>query len=342
MNNIVGGLVSVIIPTHEDAELLRLALPPLLRPPANIEVIVVNNDPSQDVRAIAIPNEDTRVKVVEMGYDSGFGRAINTGIAQSSGEFVLILNADVFLTPSYIPEMLRLLAENPRAGCAGGKLYRYDLPTSSTTDVLDTAGIRIGRNRRTRARGEGQRDSGQYDVEEELFGVDGAGLFARRSALESIRIGDDYYDSSFFLHKEDTDLCWRLRLAGWEVWYVPTAIGAHARTTRGLGERSYLSAIRQFHENAIQKSMVVQIHAMKNQWLMLLKNEDLTTFVLDSPFIVARELIVLLHNLVFAPKSLVAMRDFTRLVRPALRKRRAIKSKQTTPPATIRHWLGRA
>src|SRR6266545_4007880 len=81
------------------------------------------------------------------------------------------------------------------------------------------------------------------------------------ATTSSVRIGDEYFDSSFFLHKEDTDLCWRLRLAGWEIWYVPTAVGAHARTTRGLGELSYLSALREFHRGAVEKSVLVQIHA---------------------------------------------------------------------------------
>ncbi len=46
---------------------------------------------------------------------------------------------------------------------------------------------------------------------------------------------------------------------------------------------------------------------MKNQWLMLLKNEDRYNFVRDFPFILAREAIVVVHNLLFAPRALVAV-----------------------------------
>src|SRR5439155_25682780 len=253
--------------------------------------------------------------------------------------FVLVLNADVFLEASYVSEMLEFFSGHLDAGCAGGKLYRYDLSRRMRTDRIDTAGVRMSRTRRPMARGEGEPDRGHLDRQEQVFGVDSAGLFARRSALESIRIGEDYFDSTFFLHKEDTDLCWRLRLAGWEIWYVPTATGAHARTTRGLGERSYLSAVREYHRGAVEKSPVVQIHAMKNQWLMITKNEDVANFLRDLPYVLGREIAVLAHNLVFAPRSLVAIREFLRLWRDAREKRRDIKRRQKIAPSEMRVWL---
>lgn len=332
-------VVSVLVPTHEDAELLALALPVFAELGRLVEVLVMNNDPAQDVPAI-IDSIYPDATVVEMGHDSGFGKAMNVGIQLSRGEFVLILNADVFLSASYVPAMLQFLAEHPRAGTAGGKLLRYDLERHSRTANIDTAGVRLGRNRRPMARGEGQLDTGRFDREEQVFGVDSAGLFVRRAALESIKIGDEYFDSSFFLHKEDTDLCWRLRLAGWETWFVPSATGYHARTSRGLGERSYLSAIRRFHANSVQKSTLVQMHAMKNQWLLILKNDDAANLLRDLPFVLFREITVLLHNAIFAPRSLRAIPQFIRLIRPTREKRRHIKSNQRVSASQMREWLG--
>jgi GT2 family glycosyltransferase len=335
----VNPLVSVLVPTYQDAQLLELALPVLAGLGEAAEVFVMNNDPAQDAQAV-VASCFQAAQVIEMGLDTGFGRAINVGIQRSRGEFVLILNADVILAPSYVTEMLNFFSRHPRAGCAGGKLYRYDLERRIRTNLIDTAGVRLGRNRRPMARGEGQPDDGALDQEEEVFGVDSAGLFARRSALESIRIGEEYLDSSFFLHKEDTDLCWRLRLAGWEIWYVPTATGAHGRTTRGLGERSYVSAMGEYHRRAVERPALVQIHAMKNQWLMMTKNEDLSNFLRDSPYILAREATVLAHNLIFAPRSLVAVREFVRLWTSARKKRRIIKRRQVSSPSQMRLWLG--
>jgi GT2 family glycosyltransferase len=161
----------------------------------------------------------------------------------------------------------------------------------------------------------------------------------RRRALEEIGIDGEYLDENFFAHKEDHDISWRLRLAGWECWYVPAAVAYHGRTTRGLGSSGYTSAIRRFHANELEKSQAVQVNAMKNQWLMLLKNEDGFNLVRDFPFIFAREAMVTTYRLIFAPKSLVAIPMTIRILPETLRKRHVVKRRQRMDPRALRPWL---
>jgi GT2 family glycosyltransferase len=333
----VVGLVSVLVVTHRDLALLDRALGAVAGS-SDVELVIVNNDPSQDVRAWAgarVP----RARVIDMGFDAGFPRGMNEGIAASRGEFVLLLDSDLFLSPSYVAELRAFLAANAGVGAAGGKLLRYDLQADRETDVIDSAGVRLARNRRVMARGEGEHDRGQYDRAEQLFGVDGAGMFLRRSALESVAVDGEYFDSSFFMHKEDTDLCWRLRLAGWEIWYVPSAVAAHGRTTRGLGTRGYLTNLSAVRRNERVKRSPVRLHAMKNQWLMLTKNEDARNLLRDLPFILGRECGVLLYNAVFAPRALAAVPEYLRLLPAALGKRRLMRRRCVLRPAQMRTWL---
>jgi GT2 family glycosyltransferase len=333
--------VSVLIPTHQDAHLVRKSLPALLGNPADeIEVVILNNDPSQDIQSSIGENaDDPRVTIVEMGYEAGFARAINRGIRQSSGGLLMFCNADLFPCKTYLAEMRRFFDDQPRAGAAIGKLLRYDLRSDRPTDVIDSAGLLLTRQRRMMPRGEGERDTGQFDEACEVFAVDGAAIVVRRSALEGIGVGGEYLDENFVTHKEDHDVSWRLRLAGWECWYVPSALAYHGRTTRSLGTKGYLSAIRMFHRNEREKSDRVRIHAMKNQWLMLLKNEDPYNFMRDFPFILAREAMVFTHNLLFAPRALVAVPMTLKMLRQTLRKRRAAKAKQRMNPRALRRWL---
>jgi GT2 family glycosyltransferase len=180
---------------------------------------------------------------------------------------------------------------------------------------------------------------GQFDDAVEVFGVDGAAPVLRRRALEQISVGGEYLDENFFAHKEDHDISWRLHLAGWECWYVPTAVAHHGRTTRGLGSSGYLSAIRSFHQTELEKSQLVRVNAMKNQWLMILKNEDGFNFARDFPFILAREAMVVMHRLFFAPKTLVAIPMTIKLLPETLRKRRAAKGSQKMNARALRRWL---
>jgi GT2 family glycosyltransferase len=334
--------VSILIPTHQDAHLLRKSLPVFLTDARlAVEVVILNNDPRQDVgAAIGEPGPDPRVRILEMGYEAGFSRAINRGIRESSGELVMFCDADLFPSAGYLAEMLSFFERCPLAGAAAGKILRYELDTDRPTDVIDTAGLELNRQRRFTPRGEGDRDQGQLDEEMEVFGLDGAGMIVRRAALETIRFRDEYLDENFETHKEDHDVSWRLRLAGWQCWYVPAALGHHARTTRGLASTKYRSAIRSFHQNELDKSEVVRINAMKNQWLMLLKNEDFSNFIRDFPLIFGREVMIVIHRLLFTPKTLAAIPMTLRLVPQTLRKRRAAKRRQNMDPRALRPWLG--
>jgi GT2 family glycosyltransferase len=333
--------VSVLIPTHRDAALLPKALDTLLENGnGTVEIVILNNDPTQDVvGTIGARANDARVKVVEMGYEAGFSVAINRGIHESTRELVMLSNADLFPAASYLFELERFLAEHPAAGAASGKLLRYDLEHDRPTTVIDSAGLVLTRQRRIMPRGEGDEDVGQLDEECEVFALDGAGLVVRRSALETVRVGDEYLDSSFYMHKDDHDLSWRLRLAGWECWYVPSAIAYHGRTTRGLGSTRYRSALRDFHRNEQSKSQDVRVNALKNQWLMLVKNEDGRNFVHDFPHIAVREAAVVGHHLFFAPRSLAAIPLTVRLLPQALAKRRLIKQGQVLAPRALRRWI---
>ncbi len=330
--------VTVLMATYGDMHLVVKSLAALLRNPA-VSAVLINNDPTQDVAEWLDEETKKRTTLIESGYSAGYARAMNRGLAAASGEFVLFGDADLFVEPGYVETLTTFMASHPRAGCAGGKLLRLDLARERKLDIIDSAGVVLGRNRRPMARGEGERDTGRFEVPQQLFGVDGAGLLTRRSALESIRVDGEYFDESFFMYKEDTDLCWRLRLGGWECWYVPGAVAYHGRTSRGLGETGYLSAIRRVHENERRKPAYVRLHSMRNQWLMLVKNEDGYNLRRDLHLIAARELAVIAYNVVFAPRTLKAVFQFVHALPDALRKRRSIKARQSVAPGDLRQWL---
>ena len=338
--------VSVLIPTYRDMHLLARSLPVYLSDKRrDLEVIILNNDPAQDVvewlRTEMRIEPGERVRVLDMGSDTGFARAVNRGIAASKGELLFICDADLFPSSAYVETLCEFFSDHPGAGLAMGKILRYDLVADRPTEIIDSAGLIFSRSRRLLARGEGTRDTGQFDLEQQVFGIDGAAVTARRTTLESIALDSEYFDETFFMYKDDWDLSWRARLLGWECWYVPRAVATHARTGRGLGDTPYLSAIRAFRENERAKAPHVRFHSLKNQWLMLVKNEDLSNLWRDLPFILSRELLVVSHTLVFHPKALGAFGVFAKNLRPTLAKRHELKARQTVSAHELRRWLNR-
>ncbi len=339
----MSALVSVLVPCYGDAHLVERALPRLLEGSrCKLEVALLNNDLDQleRMRDLVVSLGDARVRLLELEHGAGFAKAINTGLVATTGELVFFANSDLFVADGYLDELVPFFERRPSAGCASGKILRYDLETYRETDVIDTTGLTIGRNRRVADRGENERDVGQFEREEEVFGVSGAALVARREALEDVTVAGECLDESFHMYKEDVDLC----LASAARW-----LGVLVRAERGRlprpheprpSRRSYLADVRLFRENERSKPVSVRMNSMKNHWVLLLKNDDLVNFLRDAPWVLGREALVLGYNVVSSPSdTMSALARFARSVPEARSRRREIKRRQAVSPAEVRRWF---
>ena len=119
-------------------------------------------------------------------------------------------------------------------------------------------------SRRCSDRGQDLEDTGQFERRERVFGACAAAALYRREALEALVYQGEYFDSAFFMYKEDVDLAWRSLIYGWESLFVPSAIGWHER--RGSGGH-------------LQRH--IDVHSFKNRYLMILKNDRLVDVLRD-------------------------------------------------------------
>jgi GT2 family glycosyltransferase len=260
------GLVSVIIVNFNGEAYLASCLGGLVRQSHPLlEVIIVDNlSRDRSLREIEIfrtQHPELTVQVLANTKNVGFCQGNNQGIAGSSGEFVLVLNADVTLDPDWIAILVRLMNSSPGVGAAIGKLL-----SGHDSKHIDSTGIAIYKTRRAVDRGQAEEDRGQYEHQEDVFGGSGAACLYRRSMLEEIKYPPhEYSDALFFAYKEDVDLAWRARLHGWRCIYNPEARARHFRNW-GSGKRR-------------QVPRWVRCHSLKNRYLMLLKNERFDTLL---------------------------------------------------------------
>jgi GT2 family glycosyltransferase len=255
----------------------------------NWELLVVDNasvDSSLNLVAKYCPNAE----IIKNIYNTGFCHAHNQAIQASNGTYYLALNPDAILRPDYLAAMTAALDARPDYGSAAGKLLQSK--TEDHASIIDSTGLFIDRRRRQLLRGHGEVDSGQYDHAGEVFGVDGAAPLYRREMLEDIKIDGQYFDESFFAHKEDVDLAWRARLLGWRCWYTPEAIAVHPRSFRPSQRESIAPAIR--------------VHAVKNRYLLLYKNESPLGWRRDGLPIIWYDLKILIYLCLFEQSSLRA------------------------------------
>lgn len=219
------GLVSVIIIDFNSGRYLERCLAALeSQTYRNLEIVIIDNG-SQD-GSTALLREwacSGRIRLFE-GPNLGFSKANNLGIRETRGEFVLALNADAFLDEDYVRQCISAISSSAEIGAATGKLL-----SDSNPSKIDSAGHYFYREGLPVDRGFGESDEGQFDRVEFVDGACGAAAVYRRAMLEQIRVGNEFYNESFFAFVEDVELSFRASLAGWRTVYVPTAVAYHVR-----------------------------------------------------------------------------------------------------------------
>ncbi len=223
-----GGIpiVSIIIPNWNGAELLPTCLESLRRQSfEDFEVIVADNG-SVDGSLVLLSLDYPEVQVLPLGQNRGFTGACNAGMRAARGAFVALLNNDTEADPHWLEEVVASFERYPGAGMVASKMLLFD-----QHDVLHTAGDFYRVDGLPGNRGVWQRDEGQYDEEEYVFGACGGSAAYRCTMLEQIGL----LDEDFFFSCEDVDLAWRGQLTGWRCIYNPHAIVYHKLSATGGG-----------------------------------------------------------------------------------------------------------
>lgn len=251
------------------------------------------------------------------GYAGGANAIIR---AAPEARYILVLNPDVYVGRDFCRELVRAADRDPRAGVVGGRLVR---PEGGGVDSAGMVALRTGRCLDRNAM---TFPAERFDRSGEVFAICGAAMLLRREALEDIRIEDEYFDEDFLIYHEDVDLCWRMRLRGWSVFYAADAVAFHRR---GFGRDRPRSAVSRF----------VRRHAYRNHYLKLVKNLLPVQVWRDGLHLAAWEFVRAGFVLLREPFLLLAWRDLLRLLPRALRKRRVIMSRKRVGYREMARWF---
>jgi GT2 family glycosyltransferase len=315
-------LVSVVIVNWNHGDYLSNCLHALHNQEyASLEIFVVDNA-STDGSVEWVRQNYPAVNLIAFDQNRGFAYAFNEAVRVSHGPLILSLNPDVTVQPGFISAIITAFGSEDNIGMAAPKLLQALDPSR-----LDSTGLFVDRSRRTVDRGQGEVDSGQFDDHQDVFGACGAAALYKRSMLEELQLESQCYDEDFFAYYEDADLAWRAQLMGWRCVYVPTAIGLHIR---GYGD----TLRKRRKKNAYGPRL-----ALRNRYLMILKNDEFTSFLHDLPFIILPELPRLLFLALVSPRSLLGIIDFMRMFHATWGKRKKIQGARRTQKSEIRHWF---
>jgi len=270
----------------------------------------------QSVRRQSHPNFETIV-IDNSKTNLFYCAALNKGIKQSKGDFILCLNDDVTLDRRFIENALEGFVINERIGIVSGKIMRCD------GKIIDSTGLFLSPWRTAKERGYGVKNLGQFETEGYIFGVNGAVAFYRKEMLEDIKEGDDYFDADFRIFYEDLDIAWRAQRMGWRAYYMPQAIAYHirggtVRKVRGIN-KSY--ALRYINQD-------LSSDLIKNRYLVLVKNESFLDFLLHLPWIFFYDSLVWSYILFFRFSLIKKFLLNLKYLKSAFKKRKEMAKKQ--------------
>jgi GT2 family glycosyltransferase/lipopolysaccharide/colanic/teichoic acid biosynthesis glycosyltransferase len=219
----------------------------------SFETIVVDNA-SSDGTAAFVREGYPWVRLFENEANVGYSRAVNRGVRESRGRYILVLNPDVVVLQGTIDCLAGFMNEHPNAGIVGPRLENSDGTLQHSCRRFYTFWTLVLRRtflgrvlKRSRALASYLMLDFDHATSREVDWVIGAAMMVRRAALTDIGLMDE----RFFLYFEDVDWCYRTWRSGWKVYYVPDAVMRHRyarESARPIVSRQFLAhAVSLFH-----------------------------------------------------------------------------------------------
>lgn len=235
MKNHSKPLCAVIIVTHNSQPYLATCLAHLKAQTQRPDQIIIVDSGSFDTGYLSAHAKEKGVVLCLQKENIGFCRGNNIGLSYVSfkTDYILFLNPDAFLWPSFIQRAIVRMenAASARIGVLSGLLLGYDVEKKAATGLIDSSGIF-----RTWYGKWYDRDQGNvygkriFPDLEPVPAICGALMFCRLNAIQSVYLGPNQaMDESFFMYKEDIDLSLRLRKKGWSLIFDPSLTAYHCR-----------------------------------------------------------------------------------------------------------------
>jgi GT2 family glycosyltransferase len=312
----------------------------------DFQVLIIDNA-SQDRTVDWLKANYPQVAVFQNNRNLGFAKAHNQGLKLLNSPYVVICNPDIILESNWLAKIMSCAQSEKYLafGSFGGKLLKLKVNNLELNDVektkqIDSCGLKIFKNHRVVELGAGETSSA-FTVEQEIFGCSGALTLFKREALQSVflktsfRPQGEYFDEDFFFYKEDIDLAWRLRLAGWRSLMVPPAVAYHIRSLGGSEKKGPLAIIY----NRRRQSRLARYYSYRNHWLFLIKDEFIFNLLKYLPSILYFEAKKFVYASLAERLAPIALAEVIKLLPRMLVKRTVIFKQTKTTAADLRRWF---
>jgi GT2 family glycosyltransferase len=253
-----------------------------------IELVVVDNastDGSREAMRLRCPD----LMLIENVENLGYATAMNQGIEQASGEFVLLLNQDAWIRSDFVENALQLMANLPRSvGMLAGQIYSL-VNHQKTSDLVGGGNLL---RKRFQLMGDPDSISGHYTLSPVYCSP-----FMRKAMLQDLKgICGHYFDDRYFAFGEDLDLTLRAQLRGWQCFFSPRLVTWHTHSG-SLGGKVRLW----------EKPQNIRQHALRNRYTTILKDLPSGVLLYLAPFLLVTEIATWPYFMVLSPSTILCL-----------------------------------
>lgn len=226
--------VAIVTVTFNSGEFFPKFLRSLEEQSQRPNALIIVDSGSQNTSYLHLLDASPLAYEVILGPNNGICVGNNLGWLRARDfDYVLFLNPDAFLWPAFIENAVSYMEDerHSRVGIVTGTLLGYDIDAQKPTGLVDSTGIiqtwygrLVDRDQRSP---EGVLS--KYPYPNKVSAICSAAVFCRQAALSAIAHGQELFDPRFFMYKDDIDVTWRVRLAGWELVHNPDLRAYHCR-----------------------------------------------------------------------------------------------------------------
>ncbi len=223
--------LSICIVSWNTRDLLRKCLASIYKypPSCDFEVFAADNN-SSDGTPDMVAKDFPQVLLIKNKENLGFARANNQIIEKTKGTYILLLNPDAEVFERSIDILIDFLDKNPDAGVVAPKLINSDGSLQRSCMGFPTLGAMAMRQLFLEALVPFNPYTKKYLMSgfkhDKLAEVDqpmGACLLVRKEIID--KIGP--FDSGYYMFFDEVDLCFRIKKAGWRIFFDPASIVMH-------------------------------------------------------------------------------------------------------------------
>lgn len=234
--------VAIVILNWNGKAYLEQFLPSVCNTSYDNYKLVVADNASDDGSVAFLKKFYPDIELIILPQNLGFAKGYNEALKNVSADYYMLLNSDVEVEADWVQPMVQLLeADATNAACQpkilafkNKSIFEY---AGGAGGWLDLFGYPFSRGRVFDI---SEEDTGQYNQPQQVFWASGAALMIKSQVYHEV----GGFDSFFFAHQEEIDLCWRLQLAGYKVYCCPQSVVYHVgggTLPRGNSLKTYLN-----------------------------------------------------------------------------------------------------